>query len=435
MKFAYLTILVIAWCSISAISLMNGGLRLYEVVTEWNYGGIFQEQERSYFYYHADHSAALDSMVTFGYDPNSHAFYPQSRRIYHYSGDGTLSQMEFFAKHYPDFDLWYETYNYSYNAQQNLSGVIGYYVMSSSSAPCLRLTASYYYTGVSGQLLLSQAVYHKYEPPQGIRKLNLYYQNTPNGYRLRDSYVYESGDSLNWEPYTAKTFYYMPSDASNGETYIEYHNQIAMLQLNNQYNDNWSYAFDDPALLFMSFGELDRVQFYYPQTIGGDVYWQQGATYDYVYDSQGRVLSTQFGGSSGQFSYEWNQDNTLYRITRILSNGLAAERYTYKWGACSPNNDENYTYPPQLILSVFPNPFQKNMTISLSGSAASKQLSSYEIYNLKGQKLYQYTGHTGNELRWSYTDSNGGKIVPGIYLIKAYDTQGRQYLAKGVYCE
>lgn len=439
MKLALLIMLFLfSWCSIVAISLMNDDHRLYEIITEWNTDNItpvYHEQEHTYFYYHADHSAALDSTVTLSYDISNQVFYPQSRRIYHYSGDGTLNQMEFFIKNYSSVVTWYESYDYSYDTQQNLSGIIGYYVMDSSSAPCLRLTATYYYTNVSDQLQLSQAVYHKYEPPQGIRKINLYYQNTPNGQRLRDSYVYESGDSLNWEPYTAKSFHYMPTDTSNSETYIDYHKQIAMLQFNNQYNDNWSFAFDDPALLFMSFGELDRVQFYYPQTIGGDLYWQDGVTYDYLYDGQGRVLSTQFVGNPGSFIYEWNQDGTLYRITRMHPNGMAVERYTYIWGAGSPNNDENYAHPPQLILSVYPNPFQNSMTLSLTGSAASNQLSSFEMYNLKGQKVYQYKGQTGKELRWSPTDSNGCKPVQGIYLIKAYDTKGKQYFAKGVCLE
>ncbi len=84
------------------------------------------------------------------------------------------------------------------------------------------------------------------------------------------------------------------------------------------------------------------------------------------------------------------------------------------------SNDDN-VLPVQSGMSVYPNPFTSSTVFNIS-SKANKNID-VSIYNLKGQLVNTFTAVTDvsgkAELSWDGTDSNGNKIISGVYLYHA----------------
>ncbi|MCB0517184.1 MAG: T9SS type A sorting domain-containing protein [Chitinophagales bacterium] len=65
---------------------------------------------------------------------------------------------------------------------------------------------------------------------------------------------------------------------------------------------------------------------------------------------------------------------------------------------------------------VSPNPAQDELRVNIEG----KTLNYWEIYNLEGRKLSSYTA--------AVTDIS--HLVSGVYIVKVYDTEGKEYIGK-----
>lgn len=82
--------------------------------------------------------------------------------------------------------------------------------------------------------------------------------------------------------------------------------------------------------------------------------------------------------------------------------------------------DDPAAIPPALGLSISPNPFFGNATLSFSLPKTGN--CSLEIFNLRGQKLrsYQFSGIREGEhsVVWDRHDETGRKVAAGIYLIR-----------------
>jgi len=78
---------------------------------------------------------------------------------------------------------------------------------------------------------------------------------------------------------------------------------------------------------------------------------------------------------------------------------------------------ENEVIPnTNFILSNYPNPFNPETTISFSLNTESTELI---IYNLKGQKIRQYSiFNNQSSIIWDGTDNNGKSVSSGIYFYK-----------------
>ena len=70
------------------------------------------------------------------------------------------------------------------------------------------------------------------------------------------------------------------------------------------------------------------------------------------------------------------------------------------------------------ILSSYPNPFYSSTTISFS-AAQTLPFVNLEIYNIKGQKVRQYSiFNNQSSIVWDGTDNNGNSVVSGVYLYR-----------------
>jgi len=81
---------------------------------------------------------------------------------------------------------------------------------------------------------------------------------------------------------------------------------------------------------------------------------------------------------------------------------------------------ENEIIPTEIRLSNFPNPFNPTTTIhfSIEQNQQNEQIE-LEIYNLKGQKVKQFSDIRGQtSVIWNGTDQNNKPVSSGIYLYK-----------------
>ncbi len=95
------------------------------------------------------------------------------------------------------------------------------------------------------------------------------------------------------------------------------------------------------------------------------------------------------------------------------------------------NSDENIQPAPMSIV-CYPNPFRDGINVRMIGTDKSAQLTSIEVYNIKGQLVYSKTNLHGKQIRWDGLDSHGNKIGSGIYVVRASDTKGNTYSTRVV---
>jgi hypothetical protein len=75
-----------------------------------------------------------------------------------------------------------------------------------------------------------------------------------------------------------------------------------------------------------------------------------------------------------------------------------------------------------IVLEAFPNPFVRELNISINFKDKAEILTNIEIYNANGQLVTQlspsqYYGQETVELKWNGLDSNGNQLPNGVYLI------------------
>ncbi len=67
------------------------------------------------------------------------------------------------------------------------------------------------------------------------------------------------------------------------------------------------------------------------------------------------------------------------------------------------------------------------MNVSIVGTDKSDQLTSIEVYNIKGQLVYSQKNLYGKQIRWDGLDNQGIKIGSGVYVVRSKDTKGNTY--------
>ena len=80
---------------------------------------------------------------------------------------------------------------------------------------------------------------------------------------------------------------------------------------------------------------------------------------------------------------------------------------------------ENEIIPSEIGLSNYPNPFNPETTISFSFTAKDAKNAKIEIYNLKGQRIKQFSiFNSQSSILWDGKDENNQPVGSGIYFYK-----------------
>ncbi len=96
------------------------------------------------------------------------------------------------------------------------------------------------------------------------------------------------------------------------------------------------------------------------------------------------------------------------------------------------SNSDEYIQPAPVNVLCFPNPFRNGVNVRIVGTEKSVQLTSIEVYNIKGQLVYSQKNLHGKQVRWDGLDNHGNKIGSGIYVVRALDTKGNTYSTRVV---
>lgn len=87
------------------------------------------------------------------------------------------------------------------------------------------------------------------------------------------------------------------------------------------------------------------------------------------------------------------------------------------------SNEDDLIGSVKPVLKVYPNPAQKDLTIELAGSKAPYQV---QIYNLKGQLVYDAKVVDSSKTTWNGMDKSGRRAGNGIYFVSVATASGRQ---------
>ncbi len=111
--------------------------------------------------------------------------------------------------------------------------------------------------------------------------------------------------------------------------------------------------------------------------------------------------------------------------------GTQIDMGAYEWHGGSGLHDELLPTTPTLSLTIYPNPFNPETTISYSVPKDAKVLLS--IYNTKGQLVRTLVNGTvlsgTHRVVWNGADDNGNKVSSGIYFSRI-QTEGKSITAK-----
>ena len=114
------------------------------------------------------------------------------------------------------------------------------------------------------------------------------------------------------------------------------------------------------------------------------------------------------------------------QIILVISNrGYSDITYTYSISD-NVSADEIHISDNDFFISCYPNPFNPLTTISFSIHHKDAKDAKLEIFNLKGQKIRQYSifnnqsGYAGlkSSITWDGTDENNKPVSSGIYFYK-----------------
>jgi photosystem II stability/assembly factor-like uncharacterized protein len=111
-------------------------------------------------------------------------------------------------------------------------------------------------------------------------------------------------------------------------------------------------------------------------------------------------------------------DLNLHAPTRMLT-AASFGRSMYKI-SLPATNATNYAVNSRVDFSVYPNPFEDELSIKFSlNKKANGELSVYDLSGKQIMVIYQGSFSAGDhQFRWTANDTNGNQITPGIYILR-----------------
>jgi len=152
-------------------------------------------------------------------------------------------------------------------------------------------------------------------------------------------------------------------------------------------------------------------QRYSQYTYDGD--WNEIEDYEQEWDNGGWVnFQTHYYTYDGdllieRLTHEWEADRSW----------VVHDRYTVTYGTL--DSDDNTISPNDLLLTNYPNPFNPETTISFNLGTEQNQKADLEIFNLKGQKIRQFSiQNHQSSIVWDGRDEGNKPVSSGIYFYK-----------------
>ncbi|MHA2018753.1 MAG: T9SS type A sorting domain-containing protein, partial [Promethearchaeota archaeon] len=128
-------------------------------------------------------------------------------------------------------------------------------------------------------------------------------------------------------------------------------------------------------------------------------------------------------GGLGNYTYEPLLGQLIFNLTGVVD-------YTYGDFKLEPRDDtdidlvgtdveEDIPVIKSNLLGNYPNPFNPTTTIYFELNSENTENPELVIYNLKGQKVHQYSlSNDQSSIIWNGTDESGKPVTTGVYLYK-----------------
>lgn len=222
---------------------------------------------------------------------------------------------------------------------------------------------------------------------------------------------YVSGDSTNWSPSYQTFFSYHANDTTNG---------ISLVDLISCKFPQFFY-YDKPMETGMISEQIRMIWMYQ--------YWQNDCRDAYSYDNANRLIGHLNCGyfmtgdwvnnTSDTYSYDANGNpETELQQTwdEALSEWLNSKSITSIWELITASDDPVIPASGGLSLSVYPNPFKSDATITVkSKSGLPLRL---ELFNSKGQKVHEEVA-SGNQTVALNSNAFCSRMqTSGVYFLK-----------------
>lgn len=243
---------------------------------------------------------------------------------------------------------------------------------------------------------------------------------------MYEEYYETSSDSLNWYPIYWNEIAYHEYEMTSSSVFADL---VAHKQALNIFFPTSVRYSKLSQLLDTNLEQIDKVWFNSPIML----------RMLFVYDNQGRIAHYYRKGfyEGQEYSldedaiYFYHEDNSLYEILHLAydapvtsGQGINTWIQDFMWETYSTGNDEHTALSPQdLIISVYPNPFCEKLNIKLESK--TNQPVKIDIYNLKGQLIYDSVVEPNMQFSW-----NDSKAASGVYFVKV--SQGRNTQTKKI---
>jgi hypothetical protein len=113
----------------------------------------------------------------------------------------------------------------------------------------------------------------------------------------------------------------------------------------------------------------------------------------------------------------WNLNSDSPSYAQILS-----QRYTAI--------DDNVLPAQEYRMDCYPNPFNGDMTISLTKDAGKQKILDIKIFDVKGRLIFNVDLPGIDSFMWNGIDRMGNPVSSGVYILQATDSSNKKHLAR-----
>ena len=150
------------------------------------------------------------------------------------------------------------------------------------------------------------------------------------------------------------------------------------------------------------------------------MYWEPG------------MLIESMNFAESKMSIQFNEDDVVYIMLYKVPEDETETGNLYLYSGNLDGitvNAEDEAPAADFSLSIFPNPFNPSLSIQFNVSGKDAKDAKISIYNVKGQKVRQFSDFRDQKaVIWNGTDETGKRVSSGTYFIKL--TEGKKEIIK-----
>jgi hypothetical protein len=130
--------------------------------------------------------------------------------------------------------------------------------------------------------------------------------------------------------------------------------------------------------------------------------------------------------SQSELSMIFNvNDNDIVGLDDYAPNNYSQASYSY---ALSPVSIDHSVFPTNMVVSVFPNPFNNSVTFTVDGLSEFSETAKIQIFDLKGRLVNEWPLESvqNSQMTWNGIDVNHKSIDSGVYIYRLTNSNPRE---------